>query len=69
MNRRPILSTFHTAVDFLIVPYKACMDRGGGGREYIQLLYILATTGGGGWESKYVKLLYVLDPPLTHPYS
>jgi hypothetical protein len=32
MNQRPILCTFHIAVDFLIVPYKG-LYRGGGGGE------------------------------------
>jgi hypothetical protein len=43
MYRRPVLCTFHIAVEILIVPYKGRMDvGGGGGSEYVRLIYVLA---------------------------
>jgi hypothetical protein len=43
MYRRPTLCTFLIAVDFLIVPHKGLYGWGGGGSEYVKLLYVFAT--------------------------
>jgi hypothetical protein len=49
MFRRPVLRTFHFAVDFLIVPYKGLY-----GSDYVKLLYVLTTAGVGGGGGEYV---------------
>jgi hypothetical protein len=58
MYRRPILCTFHIAVDFLIESLKkACMGGGGGGDEYVKLLYVLAENRIQKLMYRYIKLL------------
>ncbi len=58
----PIFCTFHIVVGFLIVPYKGLY--GWEGSDYVKLLNILATPGGGGEgrasKSEYIELLYIL---------
>ncbi len=57
--QKPILCTFHIAVEFLFVPYKGLYGWGGGS-AYVKFLYVLATAREEWGKSKCIKLLYIL---------